>query len=112
MDYYKGLIALRKANPIFSSAPKSAVKFIDAKDTLVVAFKLDKDEHNKVAEKKSDHSFLVVMNGHMRKSVDFLLPEGDWQVIANDKGVSPFQPMGSVGGRISVPASSGLILRQ
>ncbi len=112
VDYYKGLIALRKANPIFSSAPKSAVKFIDAKDTLVVAFKLDKEEYNKVAEKKSDHQFLVVMNGHIRKSVDFILPEGDWKVLANDKSVSPFQAMGSVGGRVSVPANSGLILMQ
>lgn len=112
VDYYKGLIALRKANPIFSSAPKSAVKFIDAKDTLVVAFKLDKEEYNKVAEKKSDHSFLVVMNGHTRKSVDFLLPEGEWRVIANDKGVSPFQPLGIIKNRVSIPASSGLILKQ
>ncbi len=112
VDYYKGLIALRKANPIFSSAPKSAVKFIDAKDTLVVAFKLDKDEYNKVAEKKLDHHFLVVMNGHVRKSVDFLLPDGDWQVIANDKKVSPLEPMGVVKNRVSVPASSGLILKQ
>ncbi len=112
VDYYKGLIALRKANPIFSSAPKFAVKFIDAKDTLVVAFKLDKDEYNKVAEKKSDYDFLVVMNGHTRKSVDFLLPDGDWQLIANDKKVSLLEPIGILKNRVSVPASSGLILKQ
>ncbi len=112
VDYYKGLIALRKANPIFSSAPKSAVTFIDAKDTLVVAFKLEKEEYNKIAQKKSDYDFLVVMNGHMRKSVDFLLPDGNWQLIANDKKVSLLEPMGVVKNRVSVPASSGLILRQ
>ncbi len=112
VDYYKGLIALRKANPIFSSAPKAAVKFIDAKDTLVVAFKLEKEEYNKIAQKKSDYDFLVVMNGHMRKSVDFLLPDGNWQLIANDKKVSLLEPIGVVKNRVSVPASSGLILRQ
>jgi hypothetical protein len=52
------------------------------------------------------------MNGHMRKSVDFLLPEGEWRVIANDKGVSPFQPLGIIKNRVSIPASSGLILKQ
>lgn len=112
VDYYKGLIALRKANPMFSSAPKSAVKFIDAKDTLVVAFRLDKAEYNKVAEKKSDSDFLVVMNGHPRKSVDFLLPDGAWQVVANEKKVSLLEPLGVAKGRITVPASSGLILKQ
>lgn len=112
VDYYKGLIALRKANPILSSAPKSAVQFIDAKDTLVVAFKLDKQAYNANAEKKSEHDFLVVMNGHTRKSVDFLLPDGEWQIIANDKKVSPLETMGTVRGRISLPASSGFILKQ
>lgn len=112
VDYYKGLIALRKANPILSSAPKSAVQFIDAKDTLVVAFKLDKQAYNANAEKKSEHDFLVVMNGHARKSVDFLLPDGEWQIIANDKKVSPLETMGTVRGRISLPASSGFILKQ
>ncbi len=112
VDYYKGLIALRKANPIFSSAPKSAVKFIDAKDTLVVAFKLDKQVYNASAEKQSEHDFLVVMNGHARKSVDFLLPDGEWQIIANDKKVSPLETMGTVRGHLSLPASSGFILKQ
>ncbi len=112
VDYYKGLIALRKANPIFSSAPKSAVKFIDAKDTLVVAFKLDKQVYNASAEKQSEHDFLVVMNGHSRKSVDFLLPEGEWQIIANDKKVSPLETIGVVKGHLSLPASSGFILKQ
>jgi pullulanase/glycogen debranching enzyme len=110
VNYYKGLIALRKSNPIFSSSPKSAVKFIDAKDTLVVAFLLDKAEYNKSAEKKSDSDFLVVMNGHLRKSVDFLLPEGIWRIIATDKEISLKENLGSLKGRVSIPPSSGLIL--
>ncbi|MCS6989583.1 MAG: alpha-amylase family glycosyl hydrolase [Chloroherpetonaceae bacterium] len=112
VDYYKGLIALRKASPIFSSAPKSAVKFIDAKDTLVVAFRLDKAEYNQNADKKSEFDFLVVMNGHPRKATDFVLPEGEWQIVANEKKVSPLEPLGTAKGRIAIPASSGLILRQ
>lgn len=112
VNYYKGLIALRKANPIFSSAPKSAVKFIDAKDTLVVAFKLDKDTYNASAEKKSDHTFLVVMNGHARKSVDFFLPDGEWKIVANEREVSLLNALGVASGHISIPASSGLILKQ
>jgi len=104
-DYYKGLIALRKMNPMLSSAPKKAVEFLPTSDDFLIAFR--------ITAGKQDKGFLIVLNGNPAHAAQITLPKGRWSVIANAKKVSPTRRITIVtGATISVPATSGMILQE
>lgn len=106
-DYYKGLIALRRLHPVFSSGPKRAVEFLKTTDDFLIAFTVSEKLY---PESRGDKTFLVVLNGTPDKRQKLSLPPGSWQVIASDKRVSPDKPLRSASGSVNVPATSGMIL--
>lgn len=81
-NYYKGLIALRKAHAAFriptEEMLQTNLEFIDTEIPNVIVYKL-KDHVN--GEKWKD--ILVLLNGN-RYSVSVEIPEGDWTVICHD----------------------------
>lgn len=81
-DYYKGLIALRKAHPAFrlstSEMIQQNLQFIDSIAPNVVAFTL-KNHVNGDPWKE----ILVIYNGN-RKPVNVMIPEGKWNLICHD----------------------------
>jgi len=105
--YYKGLIALRRLNPIFSSATKKAVNFLPTKDDFLLAFRLT-GEGSSTAKVKQD--FVVVLNGSPDQAGQISLPSGKWSVIANAKRILSTNTRRLVKGRtVSIPATSGMI---
>lgn len=106
-DYYKGLIALRKAHPAFrmSSAQEVAdkLRFLDTDDPLVVAYTLDGHPNG-----DSWRNALVIYNGN-RGEARVEIPQGEWTVVCRD-GRIDLQGLGTIaGGTVVVPASSALI---
>jgi pullulanase len=81
-EYYKGLIALRKAHPAFRMPTQDMVqqhlKFIDLLTPNVVSFMLT-DHVNGDSWK----DILVIYNGN-RKAVTVEIPEGAWNLICHD----------------------------
>ncbi len=81
-DYYKGLIALRKAHSAFRLPTQEMVqqhlKFINMNTPNVVAYMLT-DHVNDEAWK----DILVIYNGN-RKPVAVQIPEGEWNLVCHD----------------------------
>ena len=107
-EYYKGLIALRKAHSAFRMPTQQMVqqhlKFIDMKTPNVVAFMLSNHVNDEVWK-----DILVIYNGN-RKSVSVEIPEGEWNLVCHDgqinlSGISQINYINFV-----VPASSASIM--
>ena len=112
VDYYKGLIALRKAYPkAFGSASKQDVEFLETGNDFAIAFRIKNVSDGGASQPKS---FVVVLNGQREQPLQFSLPAGAaaWKVLANNERVSPAKPLGSVSGKVTVPQSAGLILAE
>lgn len=107
-EYYKNLIALRKAHPAFriptAEGVRSALRFLEVTEPGVVAYTLG--EH---ANGDPWKNILVVYNGN-RKPVELLLPSKKWTVVCRDGKIDLNGLMTIPGGKTSVPASSALIV--
>ncbi len=100
LDYYKGLIELRKKFPAFRRANYGDVKFFTINDNeFAVGYLLDYD----------DEKFIVLMNADREKEEKFILPEGRWEILVNEKEAG-IETLGTVEKEISVPSSSGIVL--
>ena len=108
-EYYRGLIALRKAYPIFSGAPTKGVEFIPTNDDFFIAFRL---ATTLAAGPNAGNDFFIVLNGNPEKVGKIVLPEGRWSVVADARKVSSEKPIRSVTGKsLRVPPTSGMILK-
>ncbi|MCU0342756.1 MAG: alpha-amylase family glycosyl hydrolase [Ignavibacterium sp.] len=101
-DYYKGLIELRKTYKSFRRAEYDDVKFISVKDNeFALGYEVTyEDEH-----------FVVLFNAHPIKEVVCDLPKGKWEVLA-DKDKAGTKVLNEVKGMITIPTSSGLVLKK
>ena len=107
-DYYRNLIALRKAHPAFrmSDATKvaQAINFIKTPEN-VIAYTIDGTLSN-----DSWNQIFVIYNGQTT-DVEINLPEGNWTAVCydakiNENGINKFS------GKIKVPYTSAVILYQ
>jgi pullulanase/glycogen debranching enzyme len=103
VEYYAGLVALRRANPAFGGAPRSAVAFLETGNDRAIAYTLEVPDGGR---------FLVALNGDPSKRLALELPAGRWTVVANARSVSPTRSLGTRTGRALVAPTSALILRQ
>jgi pullulanase len=104
-NFYRGLIALRKAHPAFRMSDKATVdgsmKFLRNVPANVVAYVLLNH-----ANGDSWGNILVVYNG-TRQAQDLEMP-GDWTVVANDKQAGT-EALGTASNKIRVEACSLVI---
>lgn len=102
LDYYKGLIELRKEYKIFRRADYDDVKFISVHDNdFALGYEINyEDEH-----------FVVLFNAHPQKEVVCDLPKGKWEVLVN-KDIAGIKVLDEVSGMITIPTSSGFVLKK
>ena len=102
VDYYKGLIALRKKYAAFRRAKYNDVVFLNTKnDTFALGYHLNyKDEH-----------FLVLFNADRTKTESFNLPKGEWEILA-DKDNAGIEPFGNVSDKVDILPSTGMVLKR
>lgn len=109
VEYYKGLIAMRKAHPAFALGTAEAVRehlsFIESDNEAAVGFVLDKLEGIDPARR-----IVVLMNGS-RESVKFDIPEGNYRIVADGERIIPTGGDAyNSDGTISVAPISGVVL--
>lgn len=84
-NYYKGLIALRKAHPAFKMSTldeeKKYLKFIDLGQKNIVAYTLTHPED-------PWKMILVILNGN-RVPKSLTLPQGTWNVVCQNGEINP-----------------------
>ncbi|HUN66310.1 MAG TPA: alpha-amylase family glycosyl hydrolase [Bacteroidota bacterium] len=109
VDYYKGLIELRKRYPAFSSAPKKAVEFMKTEDDYFIAFRIN---GTLVPGDAGKTGLIVLLNGNPDKEGKITLPKGKWLVMGDKNRISPGKPIRTESGTVTVPPTSGMILRE
>ena len=104
-DYYKDLIALRKAHPAFrmktAEQVQTHLEFLPSDSDLFFAYRL-KDHANGDSWKE----ILIAFNGGSSNHV-LSLPAGEWFLVADGKKVA--LRSASISGDVQVPARSGYI---
>jgi pullulanase/glycogen debranching enzyme len=100
-EYYRGLIALRRAYPALADAPKSAVRFIETGDDFAIAYEVD--------DPRFSSRLVVLLNGNTDRDVRVTLPDGSWTVLANANAAG-IRPLGQVESDVLVPRTSGMVL--
>jgi pullulanase len=102
LDYYKGLIALRKEYPAFRRAMYNEVTFYDIKDNeFALGFHISYGRNE----------FIVLFNAHQKKNEEFHLPAGNWDVLVN-KDNAGIKVLGSVKGKVILETSTGIVMKK
>ena len=117
VEYYQGLIELRRAHPIFcletADATRAAVKFLDDQLGLpvppgcigfLIEDKTGRDEWSRA---------LILFNP-LAKAIEFTIPEGEWKIFGDSRrvGISELRQSAAKigGGKALMNARSALIL--
>ena len=107
-NYYKNLIALRKAHPAFRMTTARQIqdnlKFLETQQNIV-AYTINNHANNDMWK-----NILVVFNGN-RNEIDFTLPSGEWTAVCFD-GKIDLQGGGIAINTIKIPAISAAIFWQ
>jgi pullulanase/glycogen debranching enzyme len=102
LNYYKGLIELRKTYKEFRHASIEQITFLDdLQNEFSVGFliKINKAE------------FIILMNANQNNEDVIKLPEGKWKVLVNDEKAGT-APLATVVDNITIPAISGFVLKK
>lgn len=102
VNYYKGLIELRKNHAAFRKANPEDIVFMEHPDSLLLAYELNYESQN----------FIVTMNGNRERKHKINLPAGNWKVLADGDSVHLRGNITEVSGDVIIPPSSGIILQK
>ena len=111
VEYYKGLIALRKAHPAFAlesgDQVRKHLKFLECDNAAAVGFVLDELEGIDSAKR-----IVVLMNGS-RESVEFAIPKGSYRWITDgERWTLDGGDAVESNGTVTVAPISGVILAE
>lgn len=101
VEYYKGLISLRKKHNAFRRADYNEIAFFDHPDDQFGLAYLVK--HN-------DESFVVIFNADKNKELEFPLPHGNWEVMV-DNNTAGTAALNNVNGKIKLAPVTGAVLK-
>lgn len=104
-EYYRNLIRLRKENPQLRLAEPHEIHFHPFQDALHITFEIH-------SRHQPGQRMLVSLNGNPDLGYQVALPEGRWEQIADAAEIYPDHPRPVHGPEITVPPTSGIILRQ
>ncbi len=102
LNYYKGLIELRKTFEAFRRADYSDVKFFTYKDK---PFALG------YSVKYKNEEFVVLFNADPKSSIEIELPAGNWDVIV-DENTSGIITIKTLQKKVTIINSTGMILKK
>jgi len=101
VDYYKGLIELRKTYEAFRRADYNEISFFDHSDNQFgLAYLV----------KYHSESFVVLFNADQFNNLEFPLPNGNWEVLVNQHSAG-IKPLIEVSGKIKLEPVSGMVLK-
>lgn len=108
-EYYKGLIAFRKAHSALRMTTaadiQSNLTFMSGLDANVVAYTIANNANGDTAEK-----ITVILNAN-EETVDVKLPAGTWEICVNDTTAGTAS-VGTAEGTVSVSGISAMVLVQ
>ncbi len=106
VDYYRGLIALRRGHRAFRWSEKKEVELLTSTGEFSLGYLL----HH--ASNGDTHDFVVLMNGDPQEPALFTLPTGHWEIVVNAQQAGTVALGKSPGGSFVVSPSSGVVMRR
>ena len=110
VDYFKGLITLRKNHSAFRMTTTEMVQehlqFLDTESDNFIAYTLAGN-----ANGDEWSNILVLLNGDLDQQT-FNLPPGNWKMVFNEQGYRPEGYGKLKGGSVNIPASTAMIFAQ
>ncbi|MBU0474129.1 MAG: pullulanase [Bacteroidetes bacterium] len=102
VNYYKGLIELRKTNEEFRHASVEQINFFsNFQNGFSIGFSV----------KMYDNEFIVLMNADNNYVDKFVLPYGEWEILVNGENAGT-EVLANVSGLLEIPSTSGFVLRK
>ncbi len=98
VDYYRGLIQLRKRYPEFRHSSPPDFQFLDLAVQPAVGYLLQ-------------NKFLVILNGNTETTIQAEVPPGNWLYLADENQITP-EGENQISGTIQVPPTSGVVLKR
>ncbi len=106
VDYYRGLITLRKTHRAFRWSEKSDVEFFPSEAELALGYQLHRQSSG------DTHDFIVLMNGHTSKPASFKVPAGEWEIVVNEQKAGTTSLSKFKGGKFALMPTSGVVMRK
>jgi len=104
VDYYRGLIDLRKTHRALRLTSGEKVQFLKPENAFALGFHLPKEALG------DEWSFVVLMNSNPGRAVSFQLPEGFWRKVVDQQRAGK-EPFGEIfHEKVTVPPVSGMVL--
>jgi len=102
LNYYQGLIALRKKYEALRRADYEQVHFFDIKDNpFALGYILD----------YYSDKFIVLFNANMDLAEEFFLPEGKWEILVDTRSVG-VEPLTVISSKAVLDPSTGIVLKK
>ena len=104
MDYYRGLIDLRKTYATFCRTERKQFEFFLGNHSNCLGFMIRADH-------SPDHKDIVVLlNGHGHASAQFAIPEGPWKVLVDGSRAGTKALRQIKGRQLSLMPATGMVL--
>ncbi|MBN1542634.1 DUF3459 domain-containing protein [candidate division KSB1 bacterium] len=78
VDYYRGLIALRKRHPALRRTARDEMTFFPGNHDLALGVFLPRSASG------DSHDVLILLNSHPEQTAFFTVPEGEWTVVVDE----------------------------
>jgi pullulanase/glycogen debranching enzyme len=104
VDYYRGLIALRKKYAAFRNTLAEHIQFKDGANPYALSFGIDR-QHS-----ADGVDLLVLVNSHKEEAAAFTLPKGPWQVLVNGDKAGTDAQLSISETEILLPPTTGMVL--
>lgn len=102
LNYYKGLIELRKEYKAFRKAKYEDISFIEIPGSqFALGFKVSYD----------NDEFLVLLNADNHADAEFTLPDGKWEVFVNPEAAGS-KAIDSVSKKVILKSKEGFVLKK
>jgi pullulanase/glycogen debranching enzyme len=106
VDYYRGLMALRRAHRAFRWSEKKDIELLTSKGEFSLGYYI----HH--ASSGDTHDFVVLMNGDTTEPARFKVPAGKWEIVVNEQKASTMGLGKFAGGNFVLKPTSGAVLRR
>ena len=104
VDYYRGLIHLRKTHPALRRTAKSDIQFLNGSNPFALGVLTKRQSSG------DRHDLLVLVNGSSDHTASFQLPEGNWSVVVDEHSSNLNRPVSQ--DVVELGPTTGWILRK
>jgi len=106
VDYYRGLLALRRSHRAFRWSEKKDLALITSAGEFSLGYFLHQ------ASSGDTHDFVVLMNGDTAEPARFTVPAGNWEIVVNEQKAGTAALGKFSGGNFVLKPTSGVVLRR